>query len=62
MERLRDESRDKTTPLIPNSQALAAEWSARPEPISRSEDPDTAKALRELRRDLKGWDRFDPEA
>jgi hypothetical protein len=55
MERLRDACRDKTRPRASNSQALAAEWSARLEPIRRSEDPDTAKALRELR-DLKGWE------
>lgn len=62
MERLRDACRDKTTPRASNSQALAAEWSARLEPISRSEDADTAEALRELRRDLKAWERCDPEA
>ncbi|MDP9255985.1 MAG: hypothetical protein M3Q31_05450 [Actinomycetota bacterium] len=53
----RQNERDKACKRQGNRQAVDAEMRAERQPISRSEDPDTARALRELRRDLKAWAR-----
>ncbi|MDP9222470.1 MAG: hypothetical protein M3P18_01165 [Actinomycetota bacterium] len=50
------DERDKACKRPNDRGAIAQEWNAKLEPIRRTEDRDTAKALRQLRRDVKAWE------